>query len=123
MPDSLIKLSNRRNIHLQVMPFEQPPGRRSPLASRFTLIRVPSPGVAGPLEVAYVEGEAEVRYVDDRKALKAYEAAWARLTNAALKFEETRKFLREVSRDLKVAEFAEPRSERLYRFSRSYGGR
>ncbi|MFE0020935.1 Scr1 family TA system antitoxin-like transcriptional regulator [Amycolatopsis sp. NPDC059021] len=99
--DHLIKLSNRRNIHLQLMPFDQPLGRRSPVASRFTLMRVPSPGVAGPLELAYIEGEAEIRYLDDKKALKAYEAAWARLTNAALKFEETRKFLREVSRDLK----------------------
>ena len=99
--DYLIKLSNRPNVHLQVMPFNQPPGRRSPIGNPFTLIRVPSPGMAGPLELVYVEGEAELRYVDDKKALKAYEAAWARLSNAALRFDETRKFLKQVLRDFK----------------------
>lgn len=97
--DYLIKLSNRSNVHLQVMPFDQPAGRRSPIANPFTLIRVPSPGAAGPLELAYVEGEVEVRYLDDQKALKAYEAAWARLSNAALRFDETRKFLQTVLQD------------------------
>ena len=57
--------------------------------------------MAGPLELVYVEGEAELRYVDDKKALKAYEAAWARLSNAALRFDETRKFLKQVLRDFK----------------------
>lgn len=97
--DYLIKLSNRPNVHLQVMPFDRPAGRRSPIANPFTLLRVPSPGAAGPLELAYVEGEAEVRYLDDKKALKAYEAAWARLSNAALRFDETRKFLKTVLQD------------------------
>lgn len=97
--DYLIKLSNRPNVHLQVMPFDQPAGRRSPIANPFTLIRVPSPGAAGPLELAYVEGEVEVRYLDDQKALKAYEAAWARLSNAALRFDETRKFLQTALQD------------------------
>jgi predicted XRE-type DNA-binding protein len=95
----LIELSNRPNIHIQVMPFDRPAGRRSPIASPFTLIRVPSPGAAGPLELAYVEGEAEIRYLDDRKALRAYETAWARLSNAALKFDESRDFLRGVAGD------------------------
>lgn len=95
----LIELSNRPNIHIQVMPFNQKPGRRSAIASPFSLLRVPSPGAAGPLELAYVEGEGEIRYLDDRKALRAHEMAWTRLTNAALKFEETRKFLKQVARD------------------------
>uniref|UniRef100_UPI003F494F79 Scr1 family TA system antitoxin-like transcriptional regulator n=1 Tax=Pseudonocardia sp. CA-138482 TaxID=3240023 RepID=UPI003F494F79 len=97
--DYLIKLSKRPNIMLQVMPFRRPMGRRAMIASPFTLIRVPSPGAAGPLELAYVEGEGEIRYLDDRKALRAYESAWARLSNGALTFEETRKFLREVAHD------------------------
>lgn len=95
----LIKLSNKPNVHLQVLPFDQPAGRRSPIANPFTLLRVPSPGAAGPLQLAYVEGEAEVRYLDDRSALRAYEAAWARLSDAALRFQETRKFLTIVLRD------------------------
>lgn len=99
--DHLIKLSRRPNIMLQVMPFERPPGQRSPIASPFTLIHVPSPGAAGPLELVYVEGEGEIRYLDDKKALAAHEAAWARVSNAALRFEETRKFLKSIVQDFK----------------------
>ena len=69
------------------------------MTSPFTLIRVPSPGAAGPLELTYLEGEGEIRYLDEKKALRAYESSWARLANAALKFEETRDFLRQVALD------------------------
>jgi predicted XRE-type DNA-binding protein len=97
--DHLIKLSNRENVMIQVMPFVSPPGRRSPIGNRFTLVRVQSPGVAGPLELAYIEGEGEVRYLDDKKALLAHDVAWSRLTTAALSFEDSRKFMRKVARE------------------------
>lgn len=97
--EHLIALADRPHVHLQVLPFDQPAGRRSPIGNPFTLLRVPSPGAAGPLELAYVEGESELRYLDDKKALKAYEAAWTRLSDAALRFEESRKFLKSVVRD------------------------
>lgn len=97
--DYLITLSKRPNVMLQLMPFRQPMGRGSVVTSPFTLIRVPSPGAAGPLELTYVEGEGEIQYLDDKKALRAYESSWARLANAALKFEETRDFLRQVVLD------------------------
>lgn len=100
--DHLIKLSRRSNIMLQVVPFDQPSGQRSPIASPFTMIHVPSPGAAGPLELVYVEGEGEIRYLDDKKALTAHEAAWARISNAALRFGETRKFLKSVLQDFKT---------------------
>ncbi|MEV5544369.1 helix-turn-helix transcriptional regulator [Saccharopolyspora shandongensis] len=99
--DYLIRLSKRPNIMLQVMPFDQPAGQRSPIKSPFSLIHVPSPGAAGPLELVYVEGEGEIRYLDDKKALAAHEAAWARVSNAALRFEETRKFLKSVLQDFR----------------------
>ncbi len=94
----LIKLSKRSNVMLQVMPLGLP-GRRSPIGNRFTLIHVPSPGAAGPLEMTHVEGEGEIRYLDDKKALAAHETGWARLSNAARPFEETRKFLKSVLLD------------------------
>ena len=99
--DYLIKLSNRPNIMIQVMPFDAHPGRRSPIGDRFTLVRVPSPGVAGPLELAYVEAVGETRYLDDKDALTAHELAWTRLTTAALSFDDSRKFLRQVVRDFR----------------------
>ncbi len=97
--EHLIALSDRPNVMIQVMPFRTPPGRRCPISNRFVLLRVPSPGEAGPLELAYTEGEGEIRYLDDKKALAAHDAAWARLTNVALRFDETREFLREISRE------------------------
>ncbi|MPZ84704.1 MAG: DNA-binding protein [Actinophytocola sp.] len=97
--DYLIKLSNQPNVMIQVMPFNARPGRRSPIGNRFTLMRVPSPGVAGPLELAYTEGEGEIRYLDDKKALTAYDTAWTRLATAALSFDESRKFVRKVARE------------------------
>ena len=99
--DYLVKLSKRPNVMLQLMPFDIP-GRRVAIETPFTLLHVPSPGAAGPLELAYVESVAgEIRYLDDKRALRAHEAAWVRLTNAAMTFEETRKFLREVAHDFK----------------------
>ncbi|WP_253866170.1 helix-turn-helix domain-containing protein [Prauserella halophila] len=94
--EHLITLSNRKHVMLQVMPFKTQPGRRSPVGNRFTVVRVPSPGAAGPLELVYTEAEGEIRYLDDRKALAAYESAWARLTNAALRFDESREFIAKV---------------------------
>jgi hypothetical protein len=99
--EHLIMLSNRKRVMIQVLPFITRPGRRSPIGHRFTLLRVPSPGAAGPLELAYTEGEGEVRYLDDRKALTAYESAWARLTNAALRFDESRAFMKQVADEYK----------------------
>jgi predicted XRE-type DNA-binding protein len=99
--DWLIKLSKRPNVMIQLMPFDLP-GRRVAIETPFTLVHVPSPGAAGPLELAYVESVAgEIRYLDDKKALRAHEAAWARITNGALPFEETRTFLRQVAQDFK----------------------
>lgn len=99
--EHLIALSNRKNVMLQVMPFRTQPGRRSPIGNRFTVVRAPSPGAAGPLELVYTEAEGEIRYLDDRKALAAYESAWGRLTNAALRFDESREFMTKVADEWK----------------------
>jgi transcriptional regulator with XRE-family HTH domain len=97
--DHLIKLSKRPNVMIQLMPFDVP-GRRVAIETPFTLVHVPSPGAAGPLELAYVESAAgEIRYLDERKALRAHEAVWVRLSNAALSFADSRKFLTEVAQD------------------------
>lgn len=98
----MISLSQRENVFMQVLPFNRPPGRRVSIGNRFTLLRLPTAGVAGPLELAYTEGPDEFRYLDEQKALDAYDTNWTRLTGAALSFEETRDFLRAM-----IAEFKE----------------
>jgi hypothetical protein len=97
--DYLIKLTNRKNVHIKVIPFDAPPGRRSPIGNRFTLLRIPSPGAAGPLEVAYIENQVEIRYLDAKPALAAFDQAWARLTNAALNYTDTRTFIHQTAND------------------------
>jgi len=100
--EHVIRLSKRPNILVKVVPFDLPASRRVAISDTFTLIRVPSPGAAGPLEVAWTEGAGEIRYLDDKKALAAHEASWTRLSNAALRYDETRKFLSQVAKDFQT---------------------
>jgi predicted XRE-type DNA-binding protein len=99
--EHLITLSQRPNIMIQLMPYAMPPGRRSPIGTRFTLMRTPTPGVTGPLELGYLEGEGEIRYLDDKKTLIAYDTAWTRLTTAALSFPDSRAFMTTVLNDFR----------------------
>jgi hypothetical protein len=92
-----VELTGRPNVMVQVLPFNAPPGRRSPIGNRFTIVRVPSPGVAGPLELVYAEGEGDIRYLDDKRALRAHDIAWTRLSTAALTFEDSRRFIRRIA--------------------------
>lgn len=94
----MIDLSKRSNVTLQVMPFkvQAPRGTRA-ACFPFQLARVPSQGLAGPLELAYFRSPGALHYVDDKAGLTEYERTWARLTAAALSPDETRKFLRYIS--------------------------
>ncbi|WP_439664778.1 Scr1 family TA system antitoxin-like transcriptional regulator [Lentzea sp. HUAS TT2] len=69
------------------------------LGTSFTLVRVPSPGAAGHLELAYTESESQIRYLDDELSLNAHDQAHARLPAAALSYEKSREFMRQVARD------------------------
>lgn len=95
----LIALSHRSHVMIQILPFNTPPRRHPAIGPQFSLLRIPSPGAAGPLELAYTEGESELRYLDDKKALSAYELGWTRLTNAALRFDESRDFMQQVAEE------------------------
>ncbi|GAB3885297.1 Scr1 family TA system antitoxin-like transcriptional regulator [Kibdelosporangium lantanae] len=97
----IVKLSERPNLMVQVLPFRSASRRRTLTWDRFTLLRVQSPGAAGQLELGYVEGVTGIRYVDDKDALSAYDLAWSRLSAAALSFEESREFVREVAHEFR----------------------
>ncbi len=92
----MIKLSRLPNIRIQVLPFKTVVQATS-IRDGFALLRIPSPGVAGPLEFAYAENQAECRYLDDKKIVATLDKEWARLTGASLGFEETRRFMRKVA--------------------------
>jgi hypothetical protein len=92
--DHMIKLSKRKNVLVQVLPFKERSSGTQVATRPFILVQVPSPGLAGPLELAYIQGEKEIRYVDDKTALDAYDEAWRLLTSAALPREDSRQFIR-----------------------------
>jgi hypothetical protein len=97
--DYLIKLSRRPNIQLQVLPFKTSSYHGASVSYRFMILRIPSPGVAGPLEVVHIDQLVDVRYLEDKPDLVAHDKLWHRLSAAALSPEDTRAFMRDVARD------------------------
>ncbi|MDE1674744.1 helix-turn-helix domain-containing protein [Nocardia gipuzkoensis] len=96
----LIEVSWRPNIILQVMPFtHQAPG--AGMEDRYILIRVPSPGAAGDLEMAVVEAQGEIRYIDEKPAIAIREKIFARLSATALSEADSRQFMEHIARGLR----------------------
>lgn len=92
----MIKLSKLPNIRLQVLPFHTRV-QHTAIRDCFVLLRIPSPGVAGPLDFVYTENLGESRYIDDKRVVNAFDQAWSRLSGMAMSFEETRRFMRKVA--------------------------
>ncbi|WP_405135491.1 helix-turn-helix domain-containing protein [Nocardia sp. NBC_01388] len=88
----LIELSQRPNILIQILPFNTPV-EGGGMEDRYTLIRVPSPGAAGDLELAVVEALGEIRYIIDKFPVGTRETLFARLSAAALSGEDSREFI------------------------------
>ncbi|MEV5649014.1 helix-turn-helix transcriptional regulator [Nocardia sp. NPDC052254] len=88
----LLTLSHQPNITLQVLPFTTPT-LGAGMEDRFTLVRVPSPGAAGDLDMAIVESQGDIRYIDDKPAVLARETVWDRLSVAAADPERSRAFI------------------------------
>lgn len=96
----LIERSKAPNVQVQVLPFKTGHYRGASVTfPRFTMFRIDSPGVAGPLEIAYNECPDARRYVDDKEGFAVHDRLWSRLTAAALSPEATRLFMRDVLRD------------------------
>jgi hypothetical protein len=93
----LREISRKRRIRVQVLPFKV---RSTVLVvgTACTLLRVPSPGAAGPLEFVYVEEVGEIRYRDSKPVLNAIEENWSLLTASALSLDDSRDFIDHVAR-------------------------
>ncbi|MBB5911346.1 transcriptional regulator with XRE-family HTH domain [Nocardia transvalensis] len=102
--EHLLTLSKRSNILLQVLPFTVTT-RGAGMEDRFTLVRVPSPGAAGDLDMAIVESQGDIRYIDDKPAVTARETVWSRLSAAALSAEDSRTFIQHVARSYRRKTF------------------
>ncbi len=97
--EHIIELSKLPRVMIQVLPFDTV--LPDTFLHQFVYLQVPSPGVTGPLQIVYVENRGEFRYLDDKKTLAAYDDGWSRLTSAALSYEQSRAFMREIARGYK----------------------
>jgi len=96
--EHLITRSQLPNVIIQILPFEpREDGAQTALNYRFTLLRIPAPGLAGPLEVAYTELATDLRFDDDKKTVAAYDALWSNVAGIALNAPESRAFLRTIA--------------------------
>ena len=83
------------NVQLQVLPFDAPSFGVALFG--FTLVRIPAPGSAGPLDFVYLEDYIDARYHDDKADVEAYTALWHRVQAAALGPVESRALVLEVA--------------------------
>ncbi len=102
--EHLLALSKRSNILIQVLPFTVTT-HGAGMEDRFTLVRVPSPGAAGDLDMAIAESQGDIRYIDDKPAVTARETVWTRLSAAALSAEDSRTFIEHIARSFRRKTF------------------
>jgi hypothetical protein len=86
----LANLAQRPNIRLQVLPFDAPGGAST---FGFTMLRIPAPTSAPPLDMIYVENLHHADYLDGNSEVGDYSRLWADLTANALGVEESRRFV------------------------------
>ncbi|MDQ3406039.1 MAG: helix-turn-helix transcriptional regulator [Actinomycetota bacterium] len=91
----LATLAKRKNVQLQVLPFDAP-GRASTFA--FTMLQIPAPTAAPPLDMVYVETLHDADYLDDLKAVADYASLWRRLVANALSPEASLRHILDAAR-------------------------
>ena len=95
----LVDMARRRNVHIQVLPFNART-YAGQVAYRFTLLNIPASGLTAPLDFAYVESHDDARYLDAHDDVSSYRALWDRLQAAALGPVESREFIAEVAEQM-----------------------
>lgn len=101
--EHLMAAAKLPKVQLQVLPFRIP----SPVAFaslQFTLLHVPGPGIAAPLDFAYVEQFDDARYVDDQGTVANYHQLWDYLQAAALGPTESVRFIGRVAKEYEQSE-------------------
>lgn len=94
--DYLLEVAKLPNVQLQVLPFKAKTYSGT-VTYTFTMLTIGAPGIASPLEFAYVENYDDARYLDAKDAVRAYGDLWRRLTAAALGRKESQDFIRTVA--------------------------
>ncbi|MGH3811771.1 MAG: DUF5753 domain-containing protein [Pseudonocardiaceae bacterium] len=95
--EHLAQMALLPNVQLQVLPFHAPSYGAALFG--FTLVRIPAPGSAGPLDFVYLEDYLHARYLDEKGDVETYTVLWNRLQAAALGPVESRTFVLDVARN------------------------
>lgn len=95
--DHLAEIALQTNVDIQVMPFDAETSTGG-ISYDFTLLQIPSNGIAADLEFVYIECFDDARYLDAKDAIAAYTALWNRLQAAALGPKESLDLLRSVGK-------------------------
>lgn len=90
----LESLARRRNVQIQLAPFDSDGVANT---FTFTMLRIPAPTTAPPLEMVYVENLHDADYLDGDREVADYSDLWSRLTANALGLEQSRRFLKGVA--------------------------
>lgn len=94
--DHLTTLAQLKHVQIQVLPYKTKTYVRGvPFA--FTLLTLGAPGLASPLDIAYVETYDDASYIDEKDVVRSYASQWRRMTAAALGPAESIDFIREVA--------------------------
>ncbi len=96
----LTEIAELPNVQLQVLPFN-PVSPVTYRALSFTLLHVPGPGIASPLDFAFLEQYNESRYIDKYEQVEAYEQLWGYLQAAALAPKDSIEFIGKVAGEYK----------------------
>ncbi|MGW5643694.1 helix-turn-helix domain-containing protein [Saccharopolyspora sp. NPDC003762] len=91
--DYLADVAQQPNVQIQILPYKTKTYTGT-VSFSFTLLTIGAPGIASPLEFAYVENYDDARYIDDKDAVRTYGDLWRRLTAAALGPGESVDFIR-----------------------------
>ncbi|GAA3461481.1 helix-turn-helix transcriptional regulator [Saccharothrix longispora] len=90
----LIALARQRGVQVQVLPFDSEGAGNT---FGFTMLRIPAPTSAPPLEMVYVENLHDADYLDGDPEVADYSNLWSRLTADALGLEQSKRFLKGVA--------------------------
>jgi transcriptional regulator with XRE-family HTH domain len=98
----LVGLSKLPNINLQIVPFTARVVTAYPTFDRFSMFRIPAPGVAGDLEFVYLSNGNDPRYLDDKTSVEIHDRKFEDARASALRPDESRRFLKEIERDFRL---------------------
>jgi hypothetical protein len=94
--DHLLMMSKNPRVTLQILPFDVQ-AARAEITQTFVMLRVPSPGIASPLDVVYSEGLGKGTYDDTKTSLVWADATWSRLSMAAMNPDDSRLYIKHIA--------------------------